>query len=267
VFEIGFAEDRDVDGLKAVWRECFGDSPAYIDAFYGAVFRPERTLAARDGRGDVSGGLYLLEARLKDEPVNVLYALGVRGKDRCRGIASALIQRAQALSRAENRALLLSPASEKLVRYYEKRGFHVAMRERVTVLEARADGRLRSVVNCAAEDYERIRSLIPAADGEVRWTDDMLRWAVEENRLCGGRCVRFLWENTEGAALLLEEKDMLRVEQLLLPGDRDSVCAALAFSMGKSQARQTARGSGTDAVSGMLCLSDRTDGEFALRLG
>ena len=114
-------EDR--PALTKLWQEAFGDTLSYIDAFFETAYAPQRSrVAVVDGQ--IAGMHFWFDCQLAGEKVAYLYAVATDNRFRGQGIATALMEEGEALLKEQGYAgVLLSPGSESVFRFYEKRGY------------------------------------------------------------------------------------------------------------------------------------------------
>ncbi len=123
----------DEPALRTLWKECFGDGDAFIDAFFGRVFSPENCVLA-EASGEVCAMAHLLPCSLEDRracPPAVhsaayIYGMCTKAELRKKGIGLGLLDFAAGyLSGRGVEAAALLPADEGLFRFYEKAGYEV----------------------------------------------------------------------------------------------------------------------------------------------
>ena len=113
------AEDQ-LQELKQLWKEAFGDDDAYIDCFFGTAFSPDRCRCVTVD-GQLAAGLYWLDCRCHDQPMAYLYAVATGKKFRKKGICSALMENTHALlSELGYAGAILVPGEESLFDMYGK---------------------------------------------------------------------------------------------------------------------------------------------------
>lgn len=112
------------EGLRALWCEVFGDSPEYVDAFYGNFDGDIRGYAAVDAKGEVCSALTLfLCGTFEGRPVYVSYAVCTAPAHRSRGLAAALVTHAKDEVLKKGGISIVSPAEPQLEAYYESLGY------------------------------------------------------------------------------------------------------------------------------------------------
>lgn len=125
---IRHAQNKDIQALKAIWQEVFGDDKTFIDAFFEELFNACEVLCWEENQ-QLCAMLYKIPCTLelekgKREKACYLYALATLAPFRKKGIMQALIERAiEEGSQQEVKHHFLIPASSSLFTYYEKFGF------------------------------------------------------------------------------------------------------------------------------------------------
>lgn len=75
--------------LWSLWREAFGDSGEFLDAFFTKAFSPDRCRCAFDS-GKVIAAVYWFDCELRGKRIAYLYALATAIEHRGRGVARKL---------------------------------------------------------------------------------------------------------------------------------------------------------------------------------
>lgn len=126
---ISYGDREYVPQLKRLWKECFDDEDAYIDAFFDALYLREHVLMEEEN-GMLMGASFFLPGKIYLEypgtegywqDIRYVYALAVWPQYRGRGIAGELLKNAHRIYQAP---LIAEPAEEGLVGgFYEPLGF------------------------------------------------------------------------------------------------------------------------------------------------
>lgn len=125
-FEIKSAEylSQEYEGLRALWCEVFGDTAAYVDAFYENFDNDIMGYVVTDEKGTVCSALTChLCGTYGERPVYVSYAVCTRGEMRGQGLAAMLISFVRDKVTDEGGISIVSPAEPSLVSYYEGLGY------------------------------------------------------------------------------------------------------------------------------------------------
>lgn len=108
--------------LRQLWKEAFGDSDAFLDAFFTVAFSQNRCLCACD-EAPVAA-VYWFTCRWAGEKIAYLYALAVKKSHRRRGLARALVEETVKHLKAQGyRGAVLVPGEPELFEMYRKMGF------------------------------------------------------------------------------------------------------------------------------------------------
>ncbi len=217
---VDFAREEDYPAMKQIWTACFGDPLDYVQFFFEHCLPRHRALTAYVN-GDAAGCVYLLSAKAKDgntfRPAIYIYALGVLPAYRSRGIGQMLIRRVFAIAESEGAICFLRPASADLVPYYERFG----MQKTYLVKECRlipdphkstADSTISSV---SAKEYAHLRTDLPAVSGLIQWDFPHISFAIAENDLSGGRCLKYTKAGRTACVFMKREKDGYCITEVL----------------------------------------------------
>ncbi|MDE7311427.1 MAG: GNAT family N-acetyltransferase [Eubacterium sp.] len=213
---IRYGKPADLPGLKALWKECFADEDAYIDAFFHALYQDEHVLLEEE-QGMLMGASFFLPGKIDMEGagageqswqnIRYVYALAVYPQYRGRGIAAALMHRAHELYKAP---LIAEPAEEGLVGgFYEPLGFSgnfYLKKTRLQVRAAKMNAQKQAQeydIQAAelfpvqeredfyfqpvqAEQYCRIRDARFRRQGYISWPARHVAFAIEQHTSSGG---------------------------------------------------------------------------------
>ncbi|MCM1187592.1 MAG: GNAT family N-acetyltransferase [Lachnoclostridium sp.] len=118
-----FANEKDFDQIKLIWKTCFEDEDKYIEFYLKNRFETENMLVIHEDGKPVSMASFL-PIQLKQEeqwiPVRYVYAVATLPQYRGRGFATEILQHG---FDKYGEPLLLQPETEELKRFYEKMGF------------------------------------------------------------------------------------------------------------------------------------------------
>ena len=144
--------------LRSLWKEAFGDTDAFLDAFFGAAFSPDRCRCVWDENHPVAA-LYWLDHTCNGEKFAYIYAVATKKSYRRQGLCHALMARThEDLAAAGYAGALLVPATEALAQYYAAMGYHYcATRKVFTSLPGDTIEDLRPV---SLEEYRTLRPLL-----------------------------------------------------------------------------------------------------------
>lgn len=116
-----------VDELKKLWIDTFGDTKEYVNAFFDKFYSPDNVIVYKEN-GKIVSSLYMIDYCLKYEDkyykIMYLYALATDNEYRGKGIMSMLIDKADKIMHNKGYAgAFLIPAEESLYDYYGRFGF------------------------------------------------------------------------------------------------------------------------------------------------
>lgn len=114
---------QQVSALRTLWREAFGDTETFLDAFTHTAMDAQRCLVAlEDDR--VAAALYWFDCSCRGKRVAYVYGVATAKAFRGRGICRRLMERLHSLLSFRGYAgAVLVPGEESLVRFYESMGY------------------------------------------------------------------------------------------------------------------------------------------------
>lgn len=155
---------RDIPRLKEIWKLCFGDSDEFIDFYYANEYNPDQTLVLLDS-GEVAAMLTMLPVWLRFSGgarynSSMLYAIATHPKHQKKGYSTALMEYAKEyLQERGAEALVLVPAQESLIEFYQKRGYQSVFFTREAAFDA-------SYAKELAKDFNTSVSMVPATPAQ-----------------------------------------------------------------------------------------------------
>ena len=181
------AADSDIPSMTALWQMCFPeDNKAFVERFF-AKFPAEYGFVAC--KAELLAMLFLLPAVVKYRnetyPVRYLYAGCTHPAHRQQGIYKQLLSfAAEQASAMGADSIYLHPATDSLVRYYEKCGYRTGIGEWI------ANGGCGDAVNLSAEEYLQKRALLLPSDIPVwQLEEDGIRFFLQEMLADGWKAV------------------------------------------------------------------------------
>lgn len=202
-----------IPGLRALWKEAFGDSDVFLDAFFTHGFSPRRCRCITENDA-VLAALYWFEATCDDSRFAYLYAIATAKSHRGRGLFKMLLaDTVKTLKEEGVDGILLVPENEDLSRMYEKSGFTACTA--VDIFEAAAGGEKMEMREIGPAEFACLRrQLLPKAaviqEGETLaflasqchfWAgaDFLATGQIYDGKLV---CMEFLGDRTAAAGLL-----------------------------------------------------------------
>lgn len=172
---------RDREAVHAMWEQCFGDSPEFID-FYITRRMSELNMLViyRDGRA-VSMASFLptdIQTAIGNLEGFYVYAVATLPEYQGQGLSSKILQFAQ---RHWQKPLILSPAEPGLRIFYAKRGFQPVYDKKFYALQpcrdrAAAEAELKPAT---AREYKAVRDAKWQGPGYVAWLEEDIAYAME----------------------------------------------------------------------------------------
>ena len=177
-------ERRMIPTLSRIWETCFGDSPEYIHFFMERRFSSCYPIVWLENSEPV-GVVYLLPCFLERKAAFYGYAGGVFPEHRGKGIFEKLLLYAEKFCWERNATFIFVPISGS-EEYYQKRGFRSSFF--FSKLEYKAKGEYMPIqlTDAKARDYTKIRDQAFSAYPYLRWDENAVEYALDENRFCGG---------------------------------------------------------------------------------
>ena len=122
---INYPTPEQLPALRALFLQAFGDSDAFLDAFYSTAFAYDRCLCVMV-EGRPAAALYWLDCQWEGKPIAYLYAVATapvfRGKGLCRGLMEYAHSHLASLGYA---GTIIVPGSKELFQMYGKMGYKV----------------------------------------------------------------------------------------------------------------------------------------------
>ena len=192
-----FADFKDIDQLKVIWKDCFNESDKAIDFFFENKFPNTRCVVLEVDKRIVSA-LYMLDANMvlseKLCPCYYLYAAGTLPNFQGHGYMSKLIEYAnkQAI-RLKKKISVLLPASKELYNYYEKQGYKAFFKRRFITLNCNDMSRYNEecTKRCMSISsmYELMKVKCKDNYGSILWPESSFKYAIDINEVYGGKTV------------------------------------------------------------------------------
>lgn len=206
--------DREGEQIEKIWETCFGDEKEYIRFYMEHRMTEENMLVIHEDGKAVSMASflpvrYLCEGEYVD--ARYVYAVATLPEYRGRGLAKRILMFAH---EHYGQPLILAPAEESLMHYYETLGFRKAfpdtrawMKDTLAALEWTENVDVTDMIKpLTTQEYVQIRDEKCAKEGYVRWDENAVRYAMELCEYYGGGAGAV--ESAEGERdILMYEKD------------------------------------------------------------
>lgn len=174
---------RHIPGLRSLWKEAFGDSDAFLDAFFACGFDRHRCRCITEN-SEVVSALYWFEVSCSHQRFAYLYAVATAASRRGRGLFSALLADTKQVLTAQGfDGILLVPETEALSRMYERFGFSACTSvDSHRVFAAQAPAAVREV---GPDTFAQLRRrMLP--EGGVLQEGDMLEFLASQCHFWAG---------------------------------------------------------------------------------
>ena len=114
---------QQIPSLRQLWKEAFGDSDAFLDAFFTTAYSSERCVCIIDGNW-VRSAAYWIDVDLEEGKGAYIYAVATAKDHRGQGLAHSVMQTIrEELVRRGYAAAILVPGEPSLARFYETMGY------------------------------------------------------------------------------------------------------------------------------------------------
>lgn len=155
-----------ISQLWNLWRETFGDSGAFLEAFFDTAYSPERCLCVSEN-STVAAAVYWFNCTCRGQKLAYIYALATSVKYRGRGVAHRLMDTVHhTLEQQGYEGVILVPVTQTLRGFYEGMGYRTCSRISEFVCGGAADEvQLRRVTpqEYALQRRELLSLLVPDA--------------------------------------------------------------------------------------------------------
>ncbi len=155
-----------IPALRALWKEAFSDTDAFIDLFFGTAFSPDRCRCVTEGE-EVLAALYFFDTEADGRRIAYLYAIATRKAHRGKGLCRMLMEDTHRHLSAQGYAgALLVPGSDSLFAFYEKMGYKTATF--LDTLDASASERKISLKRVGRDEYAAARRRLLPPRGVIQ---------------------------------------------------------------------------------------------------
>lgn len=116
-------KEKHIPLLRALWKEAFGDTDAFLDTFFATAFATNRCRCLFIKDTPVAM-LYWFHCEYEGQPVAYLYAIATAASHRGQGLCKQLMQDAHTyLKGLGYQGALLVPGEKNLFSFYERLGY------------------------------------------------------------------------------------------------------------------------------------------------
>jgi hypothetical protein len=212
---VRLASKPDIPALCEIWKSCFiNDSEEYIEYFYKENFDSIKTyIYCSDGR-PVSM-VHIFDAVINDGNIShkamYAYAGGTLPGYRHNGYFEAVMRHVQNTAVSGREILFFKPAPH-LISYYQFLGCVNGSFFRIVTFSPE-EKQPYIFTDISDIEYNRLRDSAFSGTAYVKWSDDYIRWCIDENAFFSGRTLKTAINGKEHFILLYPEDDMLVVNE------------------------------------------------------
>ncbi len=243
--EIRLSDKNDVGRLKYIWKQCFGDSDAFIDFYFQEFYQPHQTMILQAG-DEIAAMLTMIPVTIHLQPSTavpcvMLYAIATDPAYQGKGLARELIDYSNDYAAKTGKDFsVLVPASGSLFSFYEKLAYQAAFPifESVHSFQNAPGGSSASSADrcmlCAvsAKAYGEIRDSLSTSSSYIRYELNSLVYQKKLSQLSGADLYRIEYDNHIGCAAIerLSEQKLF-IKELLMPSANLSTVLASIGSL------------------------------------
>lgn len=181
--------------LRQLWKDTFGDTDAFLDAFFSNAFSPSRARCITVGDQPVAA-LYWFDCRCRDARIAYIYAVATAKEYRGQGLCRALMEDTHRhLHALGYEGAVLVPSNERLFEMYRKMGYETCGYIRELSCDAAAGDVQVDVVN--KEEYARLRRSYLPVWGVVQEGENLDFLETQYAMMKGDGCVFAAYRENE----------------------------------------------------------------------
>lgn len=205
--------------LAQLWHDAFGDSYDYIDFFMKECAPFCYTATAETSNGNIIGACYLMPINAKNAKEYkdgfYLYALCVDKKMQNLGIGSAIVNKLKYICDCENKFIVLSPADNNLIKYYEKLGFVKNMYNLEKVFDVT---KIHSNICLKKLDNTKLYEMRNQCyTNLIIWNENLLNYILKENVFTNGYNFVLEYKECNYYFIAKKHKAVLKITETDLP--------------------------------------------------
>ena len=218
---IDYPQRHQLDALRQLWQEAFGDEDAFLDIFFCQVYSSDRCRCVTVG-DQVVGALYWLDCRCEGRPMAYLYAVATARDYQGQGLCRALMADTHALLRELGYAgCILVPGDSGLFAMYAGMGYEVATQ--ITEVECTAGKERMPLQSITGEEYMARRKALLPPGGVVQEGENLTFLSALTQFYAGEDCM---------LCVNLDDGNLFAPEFWGNPGDAPSILATLGCAAG-----------------------------------
>lgn len=163
---IDFPRQKHIPMLRDLWKEAFGDSDEFLNAFFQTAFskRRSRCVIANE---QIAAALYWFDCRYLDRRVAYIYAVATKKAWQGKGLCKQLMADTHALLREKGYVgVVLVPREASLFDFYRKIGYQTTCyTQKIHCVAANQAMSLRKIEK---EEYAALRSFMLPIGGVIQ---------------------------------------------------------------------------------------------------
>jgi len=162
----------DIPSLRGLWKDVFGDTDDFLDAFFTTAFSVERSRCVKiDGR--ICAMLYWFDCEFNSEKIAYIYAVATAEEYRGRGICRRMMENTHDhLATHGYFGTILVPVSVDLFGFYEKLGYQKS--SYVKELTAGASDRIINIDRISVGEYAALRRKLLPLDSVIQENENII---------------------------------------------------------------------------------------------
>ena len=168
--KIDYPLENQIDGLRTLWKEAFGDTDAFLDIFWDTAFSADRCrcITVND---QVAAALYWFDCRLDERPIAYIYAVATAKAYRGLGFCRKLMDSTRDLLAELGYSGIVLVPEMHLIGMYESMGYTVCTRVGEFTCHAGENPVALQEIN--PEEYARLRRQYLPAGGVVQENENL----------------------------------------------------------------------------------------------
>ena len=212
---VRIAVKEDIPYLCDIWKSSFPDSEEYVKLFYERNFDQIEVLIY-SVNGKAVSMLHQFDAQFSDKDgclkAKYIYAGATLAGYRKKGYYSAIYNYAMDAAKKNGYLIFGKPFSPKLAEYYIKLGFEIDSYFKLVTLSPQMPLPLK-VRDISCECYNSMRDSAFSDIPYAKWSDDHIRWCIEENAYFDGRTLAFEYGGNEHFLMCYPVSDTLIITE------------------------------------------------------
>ncbi len=211
--------------IRALWKNAFGDSEAFVSHYFKHMHRDGNMLICTEGDEGVVAMMTMLPITLQsgshEFTARYIYAVATAMQWRGLGISTSLMEQALEWMKDNGEAAaILAPAHFSLFPFYERQGFSTAFYvTEELVISGDLPKPSGSVEDLKAADLFRLRNhAYERSRLYAKWDEKTLDYIIQSSRRFNGYALRFICGNGHGYAIAAMESDLCDVKEIGLFG-------------------------------------------------